>query len=299
MPTLRSRMSQRHLLAGLLLLLTAMLWLSPPASTYGQQASEESVAQQETAKQPAAKSRPRGEKLNMFKIIWHSKFWMLPIAAMSIITVAVTVERLVSLRRSRVIPEQLVVELGRLGNTDTGFDPRAAFRICQRFPSAAATVVQSMLLRVGRPHGEVERAVQEASQREAQRLYANVRWLNLAAGVGPLLGLIGTIWGLIVSFHQTTQLLPGQDRANFLAEGIYLALVCTMGGLAVAIPATVMAHYFEGRIINLFFHVDDLALSLLPQLEKYEGRVRFRENDDGNDANRESVTAQRGAPQRV
>ena len=52
-----------------------------------------------------------------------------------------------------------------------------------------------MLLKVGRPHSEVEHTVAEASEREAERFYANVRWLNLAAGVAPLLGLLGTVWG--------------------------------------------------------------------------------------------------------
>jgi biopolymer transport protein ExbB len=94
------------------------------------------------------------------------------------------------------------------------------------------------------------------------------------------LGLIGTVWGMIVAFHQTTVLLPGQDKAIFLAEGIYLALVTTLGGLAVAIPAAVLAHYFESRIINLFFQIDELVFNLMPQIERFEGRVRFTQSEE-------------------
>ena len=132
-----------------------------------------------------------------------------------------------------------------------------------------------MLLKVGRPHSEVEHAVAEAADREANRLYANVRWLNFAAAVAPLLGLLGTVWGLIVSFHDTTHLLPGENKAEFLAKGIYIALVTTLAGLCVAIPAAFFSHMFEGRIQNLFHTIDELLFSLMPQVERYEGRVRF------------------------
>jgi biopolymer transport protein ExbB len=121
----------------------------------------------------------------------------------------------------------------------------------------------------------VEHTVAEASEREAERLYANVRWLNLAAAVTPLMGLLGTVWGMIRAFHDTTLLAPGQDRADYLAEGIYVALVTTLAGLCVAIPAAIFSHYFEGRVQALFHQIDELLFNLLPQIERYEGRVRF------------------------
>ena len=223
------------------------------------------------------------EGLNLLRLFWQARWFMLPILAMSILVVAVTVERFLGLRRSRVLPPQLVVELGKLGGPRGGFDPRAAYRTCQRFPSAAANVIRAMLLKVGRPHSEVEHAVAEASEREAERMYANVRWLNLAAAVTPLMGLMGTVWGMIRAFHDTTLLAPGQNKADYLAEGIYLALVTTLGGLVVAIPAAILSHYFEGRVQSLFHQVDELLFNLMPQVERYEGRARFnRFGEEGN-----------------
>jgi biopolymer transport protein ExbB len=213
--------------------------------------------------------------LNLFELFWQNRWWMLPILIMSVIVLAVAVERWLSLQRARVIPRRLVKELEGLGNHKYGFDPREAFRVCQRYPSAAARVVRAMLLKVGRPQSELEHAVQEASQREAQRLYSNVRWLNLASGVTPLMGLMGTVWGMIRAFHDTTQMAPGLNKAEYLAEGIYLALVTTLAGLAVAIPATILAHYFEGRVVKLFHQIDELLLDLMPQVERYEGKARF------------------------
>ena len=214
-------------------------------------------------------------ELNFFQLLLKGRYFMLPILFMSLMLVTFVIERLIGLRTSRVLPKGLVSGLGGLGEVQSGFDPREAYRLCQRFPSAAASVVRAMLLKIGRPHSEVERAVSEASEREAARLCANVRWLNLAAAVTPLMGLLGTVWGMIRAFHDTTQLDPGQNKADYLAEGIYVALVTTLGGLLVAIPAAVFSHYFEGRIQNLLLRIDELLFSLMPQVEKFEGRVRF------------------------
>jgi biopolymer transport protein ExbB len=131
-----------------------------------------------------------------------------------------------------------------------------------------------MLLKLGRPHAEVEHAVAEATERAAARLYANVRTLNLAAAISPLLGLLGTVWGMIKAFMATASMPLGANKAEHLAEGIYTALVTTFAGLAVAIPAAVLAHLFEGQIQARLRDVDQLLLSLLPQVERFEGKLR-------------------------
>ena len=87
-----------------------------------------------------------------------------------------------------------------------------------------------MLIKVGRPQVELEKAVSESNQREATRLSQMVSWLSLAAAVAPLVGLLGTVWGITQAFYDTTQLVDGQNRAEALAQGIYTALVTTMCG---------------------------------------------------------------------
>lgn len=199
---------------------------------------------------------------------------MAPIGIMSLIVVAIGFERMLGLRRSRVVPEHLVRGLGEMAERGT-FEPRSAYRLCQHYPSSTATVIRTMLLKVGRPHNEVEHTVSEACQREADRLYSNVRTLNLAAAVTPLLGLLGTVWGMIQSFFVTANLPLGSNKGQALAEGIYVALMTTFGGLAVAIPAAVLAHLFEGRILRLMREVEHLLGTLLPQVEQYEGKLRI------------------------
>ena len=222
------------------------------------------------------------EGINIFSLIVQGGAFTIPIGLMSLVTVTFVIERSMALRRDRVIPASLVAELGLLAEEQGQFDPRAAYRLCQRYPSAAPSVIRAMLVKVGRPQSEVDRSTTEASEREADRLYSNVRWLNLAAAVTPLMGLLGTVWGMIQAFHDTTGLPQGVNKADFLAEGIYVALVTTLCGLIVAIPAAVFSHYLEGKLQRLFHEVDELLFSLMPQIERFEGRMRFTsvENDE-------------------
>lgn len=200
---------------------------------------------------------------------------MIPIGLLSLVALTFIVERALALRRRKVIPPGLIAGLGKLAGHPGGLEPRAAYRLAQRYPSAAANVIRAMLLKVGRPLPELEHTVAQANDREAARLYANVRWLNLTAGVAPLLGLLGTVQGMIMAFFVTANLPTGANKAQELANGIYTALVTTFAGLCVAIPAAIAAHLFETHIEKLFRELDQILQGVLPQLERYEGRLRI------------------------
>ncbi|HUT12728.1 MAG TPA: MotA/TolQ/ExbB proton channel family protein [Thermoguttaceae bacterium] len=214
------------------------------------------------------------KKIGYLELLAAGGFMMWPIGALSLLVVTFGIERALGLRRHKVLPPELVSGLGNLAGKKGGLDPRQAYKLCQQFPSAAANVIKTMLLKVGRPHSELEHAVTEANDREAARLYANVRWLGLGAGIAPLLGLLGTVLGMISAFIATAEMTAGQSKSKALAEGIYEALVTTAAGLAVAIPAAVLAHWFEGRIQGLFRELDETLLGMMPQLERFEGRMR-------------------------
>lgn len=216
------------------------------------------------------------ERLSQFELLVAGGWLMIPIAVFSLIVAIFGIERALAIRRSRVLPPDLVAQLHQAIMHEGSLDPRWVYRICQPYPSAAANVIKNAMLKIGRPHAEVEQAVRESSQREADRLYTNVRPLNLATAVAPLLGLLGTVWGMIVAFSQTASGEITANRAEELAGGIYTALVTTYAGLIVAIPSAILAHWFEGRISSLFRELDELLLLLLPKLERYEGKLRVQ-----------------------
>ncbi len=223
------------------------------------------------AKKPAGTEMPPLDPLTLMKA---GGFELAAIGLVSIVAMAFAVERMLALRRRRVIPGQLVSGLWRVAAQPGGVEPRQIFNLCQQYPSTLSTVVTAALQKTGRPNSEMEAAVAEAGQREATRLYANVRWQNLAFNLAPMLGLLGTIRGVIVAFHGTANLPANMNKTVYLADGIYQALVNTFAGIAVAVPAAIFAHLLEGRIMKLMTEVDDLVRGLLPQLERFEGRLR-------------------------
>ncbi len=208
-------------------------------------------------------------EMNLWEMTVAGGPLMVPIGLFSILVVALGFERAIALRRRNILPRRLIQGLKSLSHQDRGIDPRQAHRVCQKHPSSAASVIRALLLKLGRPHSEVREAIREASQREVDRLTAPVRWLTLSAAVAPMLGLLGTVQGMIMAFFITAHLGPGAPKAQFLAQSIYIALVTTFAGLTVAIPAAVLAHLFNGRVLKLFRQMDEVLLVLESQIRRY------------------------------
>ena len=219
--------------------------------------------------------------LNFLKLLIEGGVLMIPIALMSLLVVAIAFERFLALRSGRLLPRGLRREVRKFVESSEPVSPHGLYQLSERYRSSASRVLQSLLGKIGRPVPEMEATISEATQREAESLYANVRWLTLAAAVTPLIGLLGTVWGMIIAFYNTTQLGAGSNKAEFLAEGIYIALVTTLGGLAVAIPAAIFAHYFEGKITKRLGAIEVELKRLIPRFEELEGRTRYDINARG------------------
>lgn len=218
-------------------------------------------------------STPTG--IDLLTLISRGGAFMIPIAIMSFLVVALAVERFVSLRRRRITPPALETVLRDMLGPADRFDPAIARRACRELSSPAATVVDAMLARTGQPLADIERAAAETIEREADRYASPIRWLTLAAAATPLMGLLGTVWGMIVAFHESTTLTADRSRSEQLSEGIYTALVTTLAGLVVAIPAAMLALYLENRLIRLFHQVEELAFAVAPGLTRFAGRDRL------------------------
>ena len=238
----------------------------------------QSVMNAEAELGPPETVQPSG--IDMMSLIISGGRFMIPIGLMSLLVLALATERTLCLRRNKVIPKRLLRELDQLASPIEKLNPKLAYLACRDNPSPTARVIGSMLLRTGQPLGEIERTANEAAQRQADRYASPIRWLNLAAAATPLMGLLGTVWGMIVAFHESTTLTADRSRSEQLSEGIYTALVTTLAGLAVAIPAAIFAQYLENRVSKLFNEIEQLAFDLAPGLARFAGRSRL--DMDGN-----------------
>ena len=222
----------------------------------------------------AAVPAPAETRLDYLKLTYQGGPLMIPIFLFSVLVVALAFERAIALRRGAILPPALVQALKGQCHPERGLDPREAYRLCVRFPSAGATAIRAMLLKADRPVVEMEQAGREAAEREADRLAGGNRWLALSAQVAPMLGLLGTVQGMILAFFKISTLPPGVSRAQELAASIYMALVTTFAGLCVAIPAAFLGHLYGGRLLRRFRELEEVLAIVVVNLERAQRRLR-------------------------
>jgi biopolymer transport protein ExbB len=192
---------------------------------------------------------------------------MVPIGACSVLGVAIVLERLLYLawtRESRGEVFEQVAELARGGRVD------AALEFCKRQRGALARTLGAGLTQYARESRRVEEVLTVAAQEQLARLDQRLRALEVMATVSPLLGLLGTVTGMIEAFRRVSE-VKGVVSPALLASGIWEALLTTAAGLFVAIPLMLFLHYFERRrektalelerYASLFVHVHEDLLA--------------------------------------
>ena len=179
----------------------------------------------------------------------------------SILTVWFSIERLVVLRRARVIPRAFVdrfLEHLRHGRIDRN----EALKLCEENGSPVADIFSHGVRKWGKPSVEVEQAIIDGGERQISQLKRHLRVLNGVATVTPLIGLLGTVVGMIKSFlaiEAAGASAAGGDAKLQLAVGIAMALLTTAAGLGIAIPALILYMYLAGRVDTLVMDMDQLG----------------------------------------
>jgi biopolymer transport protein ExbB len=182
---------------------------------------------------------------------------MVPIALCSFVLLVFVFERAIFLRRGRVVPRPFVKRFlqqmreGRL-------DRQRALELCEENRSPVAEVFVAAVRKWGRPAVEVEQAVIDAGERVTNDLRKYLRVLNGVSTISPLLGLLGTVVGMIHAFNEIAT-ADAMGRPELLASGISQALLTTAAGLSVAIPALIAYLYFCGRVDHLIMNLDSLG----------------------------------------
>jgi len=179
---------------------------------------------------------------------------LIPIVLASFAMVLIVFERMFSLRRRRVVP-RLFIERFLLQLREGALDRDEALERCEDEYSHIARVFAAAVRKWGKSAVEVEQAVLDEGERIANVLRRYLRVLNGVSTVSPLLGLLGTVWGMIQAFNVIAT-SPAMGRAEMLAGGISVALITTAGGLLVAIPALIFYLYFVGRVDSLVMEID-------------------------------------------
>ncbi len=188
---------------------------------------------------------------------------MIPIGICSFILVVFVFERLISLRRGRIIPGPFTKRfLEQLRDGELNRD--SAITICERNNSPMANVFKAGCYKWGRSAVEVEQAVLDEGERTSNRLRKYLRLINGIATVCPLLGLLGTVLGMIQAFDSIATVGPSiTDPKVLIATGISQALLTTAAGMTVAIPALIAYLFFSSRVDKHVMEIDSLGMKVV------------------------------------
>ncbi len=213
---------------------------------------------------PAVKAARKGIPRDPIEVLFALGVFMYPLGLCSIVVVWFSIERMVVLRRGRVIPKPFVkrffehIEQGKV-------DAKGAMKLCDENGSPIAMIFAHGLKKWGKPSVEVEQAIIDGGERQLSQLRSHLRVLNGAATVSPLLGLLGTVVGMIESFNSIA-VSDSMGKSAEMAGGIGLALLTTAVGLLIAIPALIMYMYFSGRVDGLVIEMDEYGQDLVDQI---------------------------------
>ena len=246
--TALSRRVPMWLLVGMVVAGFAMVWVSPAHGQPNQPPPEGEARRHET---------PR---MSMLELLLKGGYFMIPIGLCSLLGLAIIIERLICLRRNVIIPPRFMDGL-RAAFRDWRNDRAAGLSYCGANDCPIGRVVAAGIRKMRRGEEAVEEAIEDAGGNEVSRLRRNLRVLYGVAAVAPMLGLLGTVWGMIQAFQVASK--AGLGRAENLATGIYEALVTTFGGLIVAIPVLIFYYYFLGKIDRMLHEMNDASMEFV------------------------------------
>jgi len=190
------------------------------------------------------------------------------IIGLSFVAVALGIELAFTLRASVLMPPGLAERVQQL--LLAGQVPQAEQQ-CQLQPSLLGAVLLAGIGEMDSGWPSMEKAMEDALQDQAGRLHRRVEYLSVIGNIAPMLGLLGTVVGMIIAFKLVAE-TQGVARAADLAGGIYLALVTTVQGLVVAIPAMGAYAWFRNRVDHLVGDATYLALQVFSPLRKKKAR---------------------------
>jgi biopolymer transport protein ExbB len=242
------------------LVLLALVVVAPPPRLLAQEQAETPAVD---AQQPA-----RRAPLTFFQIVFSGGPLgianMVVLIALSITAVALAIDNVRVIQKSRLIPPGLTDEVrGRVASGDLA----RAGELCGEQPSLLAAVIRRGMTEAGGGWAEVEKAMEESLAEQAAKLFRRIEYLSVIGNIAPMVGLLGTVTGMLLAFKQVAD-TEGSAGAAQLADGIYQALVTTVFGLMIAIPSLAAFALLRSRVDELVAEAAYAALDALSPLKQ-------------------------------
>jgi len=197
----------------------------------------------------------------MWDAIRKGGLMMGPLFLCSVLSLWIVLAKLWSLRRGKVIRAEIVRTIEEIGGPE---GVAGALRVCELIPGPFSSIVGTFLENADRPKEEIKELLEDEGRQQIRVLEKGLAILETVAGVAPLLGLLGTVLGMIKAFTVIAQ--EGVGRPELLSVGISEALITTVAGLSIGIPALVFHTYFANKAEGLVLEIERHTSKLLRQL---------------------------------
>lgn len=186
---------------------------------------------------------------------------MIPLGICSVAGLAIAFERMFALRRHRAIPKT-VVDVMDLYQGEGSLE--STISVCRNNPSPFGRIVEILIHARNLDHHQIIELLHSNGRKEVEKLERGLLVLEIVAGISPLIGLLGTVLGMVTVFDAITA--EGLGDAQVLSEGISKALITTVAGLSVAIPALAFHSYFTKHVESIAIEMQERAVGFVTKL---------------------------------
>ncbi len=201
----------------------------------------------------------------VWEYIVQGGLMMIPLIVCSILGIVFIIERAIAYYRIKGDTAEIFSEvLASLRESDL----RNSIEVCEEYDHPVATTLKSGLLRYGKSHEEIEKAMESVALHEISKLEKGLWILATLANVAPLFGFLGTVVGMISAFSALAEVGLGQPQA--VAAGISEALITTATGLIIALPVQTAYNYFTNKVSNFSLDMETSASMLLETFSEVE-----------------------------
>jgi biopolymer transport protein ExbB len=204
----------------------------------------------------------------MFEIVRAGGWLMLPLLMCSVVSVAIIIERLWTLRRRRVLPDDLTVKVWEWAH-NRKLDEVHLRALAESSP--LGQILATGLLNRGRSREIMKESIEDTGRHVVHELERYLNSLGTIAAITPLLGLLGTVIGMVKVFTAITT--HGVGNPAVLAGGISEALLTTAAGLSIAIPSLIGYRYLRGRVDSLVVQMEKEAMKLVDTIHRGESQT--------------------------
>ncbi len=193
---------------------------------------------------PPAEGAAKDSGVNVLEAINQAGVIGYLIILMSMVAGALVIEHFTSIKREKLAPPETIDEIEELlseGNY------QEALELCEGEQNFFTNVAAAGIRKIGHSFAAMEKSIEEMEDEESIKLQQKIGWLSMIAGIGPMMGLFGTVVGMVGAFATIAQAESGVEPADFAGD-ISMALMTTVLGLTVAIPTTGFYAFFKNRV---------------------------------------------------